>query len=201
MEGWTGALHFHIFLRPRILTNEFAWLSPAAKTRKLLLFGGIKATKAETLCWEHPLPSYVLMVLHTSLLSLCPQTVFIQWLSRRNGSGDRHRQLPCNHRTETSHPRPRGRGGRDSALWKQSTETSFQLGVAPWEDRLCYGLVSTREDKKTCRQTEPTPAESLDGRPMLGEAGTLNLYNSLDNGYSPQFTGEEAEACRFQRGE
>lgn len=29
---------------------------------------------------------------------------------------------------------------------------------------------------------------------MLGEAGTLNLYNSLDNGYSPQFTGEEAKA-------
>lgn len=65
------------------MTNEFAWLSPAAKTRKLLLFGGIKATKAETLCWEHPLPSYVLMVLHASLLSLCPQT-----LSSKNGQGE-----------------------------------------------------------------------------------------------------------------
>lgn len=36
---------------------------------------------------------------------------------------------------------------------------------------------------------------------MLGEADTLHLYNSLGNGYSPQFTGEEAEACRFQGGE
>ena len=77
-------------------------------------------------------------------LSLCPQTVFIQWLSWSSGSGDIHRQLPCNHRTETSRPRPRGRGRRYSALWKQSSETSFQLGMAPWEDRLCYGPVSTR---------------------------------------------------------
>ena len=31
-----------------------------------------------------------------------------------------------------------------------------------------------REDKKTCRkQTEPTPAESLDGRPMLGLAPSI----------------------------
>ena len=135
-------------------------------------------------------------------LSLCPQTVFIQRLSQSRGSGDIHRQLPCNHRTETSRPGPRGRGRRYSALWNHSSEPSFQLGTAPWKDRLCYVLVSVRGDKKTCRrQTEPTPAESLDGRSILGEAGTLHLYNSLCNGYSPQYTGGEVEACRFQGGE
>ena len=65
------------------MTNEFVWLSPAVGTRKLLLFGVTKATEAETLSWEHLLLSHLLMVLHASLLSLCPQT-----LSSKNGQGE-----------------------------------------------------------------------------------------------------------------
>lgn len=65
------------------LTNELVWLSAAARTRKLFLCGGIKATKAETMPWEPPLLSHLLTVLHPSLLSLCPQM-----LSSEPGQGE-----------------------------------------------------------------------------------------------------------------
>ena len=132
-------------------------------------------------------------------LSLCPQTVFIQRLSQSRGSGDIHGQLPCNHRTETSHPGPRGRGRRYSALWNHSSEPSFHLGMAPWKDRLCYALVSIRGDKKTCRrQTEPMPAESLDGRSMLGKLAPSIFTIAYAMGILPSIQVEKLKPADFR---
>lgn len=89
----------------------------------------------------------------------------------------------------------------------QSSTTSFQLGMASREGKLCYGQVSAWEGVRHTarRQRKPIPVESFRWRAYdAGLSWKLPpsiLTITLGNGYPPQFTGEEAEAWRFQGGE